>query len=163
MSFSHLRTQYSPQQQTSVMRIQIWCWVCCGVCTAVVAVDSSDVFCFCGNLIIGGGAYSWPLVSTIRMMLYSSTHSMCSVTTALNDYIYWTQTSSDADAIADRYRSVSKIEFRFQETNRTTTATIWLLQASQVRQCYRTLSTRLPASNVRESLWALSVAVFRTV
>ncbi len=53
---------------------------------------------------IGKGANSYPLASYVWAMLYGSTQPECSIASALNDYVYWSQTSSDAEAIADRYK-----------------------------------------------------------
>ncbi len=51
----------------------------------------------------GSGANSWPLADYVWMMIYGSTQPECSVASALNGFIYWTQTSSDAETIAARY------------------------------------------------------------
>ncbi len=44
-------------------------------------------------------------------LLYGSTQPQCSVARALNDYVYWSQTSSEAEAIADRYSLIKRRYF----------------------------------------------------
>ncbi len=51
------------------------------------------------------GNNSWPIVSYAWFMIYGSTGSKCSDESALNDFIYWTQTSTDAQLIATRWIS----------------------------------------------------------
>ncbi len=43
------------------------------------------------------------MASYLRILIYGSTQSVCTVASAINGFIYWTQTSSEAEAIADRY------------------------------------------------------------
>ncbi len=55
------------------------------------------------SAVTGSGANSWPLAGYVWLMIYGSTQPQCSVASALNGFIYWTQTSSDAETIAARY------------------------------------------------------------
>ncbi len=50
----------------------------------------------------GSGADSWPLASYLWLMLYGSTQPQCPLAAALNRFVYWTQTSDEAEYIAER-------------------------------------------------------------
>ncbi len=51
----------------------------------------------------GPGNNSWPITSYVWLMLYGTSQTVCTEAAELNAFIYWTQTSSDAQSIADRY------------------------------------------------------------
>ncbi len=66
---------------------------------------------------VGKGANSYPIASYVWAMLYGSTQPQCSIASALNDYVYWSQTSSDAEAIADRYSLIKRRNVTLKHSN----------------------------------------------